>query len=321
MNNEKKNYEDGAYSSSNVKKGISAKKLFVAIAIVIVVIILLLSSIKIIPTGYTGVRITLGQIDTKTISPGLTLKIPFIQQIEKVNNKQTDITVYDRIWSETSERTALYYEGVVISYSICPEYSAWICGHVSNYTNSLVSNEIVASAIKTASKTLNSTDATNRGLIEPLAQQTLQDSLNAKYGAEIVRIHKLTVSNIDFEDTYNEAIAQKQNTQIRYEQQQIQNQLDLEAAQANAKIIETQAQAEANKKKIQAQAEADAKLISAQAEAEAIRIEAEAQTEANEKIDASLTDRVLKKYYYETWNGELPKYVADSETGVMLNVE
>ena len=136
----------------------------------------------IIPTGYTGVRVILGQVQDRASNNGLCWKIPFVENIKLVNNKQQDIEFGNKIWGETSDRTVISYSGVTVTYSISGEKSSWIYSHVSNYKDSLVSTTLVSSAIKTASKTLTDVDATNRGKMEPLAQETIQKSLDNKYG-------------------------------------------------------------------------------------------------------------------------------------------
>ena len=45
----------------------------------VLVLILLACSYTIIPTGYTGVRTTFGQIDSKTVQNGFNWKIPLVQ--------------------------------------------------------------------------------------------------------------------------------------------------------------------------------------------------------------------------------------------------
>lgn len=137
-------------------------------------------SFAIIPTGYTGVRITFGQIDNRTVQNGFNWKIPFVQSINQVNNKQQDISYTGQVWSETAERTVLYYEGITVTYTINPEKSAWIYANVSDYKKNLISDNLVASAIKSSSKELNSTDATNRGIIEPIAQEKIQELYQTK---------------------------------------------------------------------------------------------------------------------------------------------
>ena len=209
-------------------------------------ICVLSQSFAIIPTGYTGVRITFGQIDNRTVQNGFNWKIPFVQKISQVNNKQQDIAYTGQVWSETSERTILYYEGVTVTYTINSEKSAWIYANISDYKKNLISDSLVASAIKSSSKELNSTDATNRGIIEPLAQEKIQEALDQKYGDEVVFINKVVIANTDFEESYNQAIADKQTAQLTYEKQQIENKRQIEAAEAEAQVKTTQAKAEAD---------------------------------------------------------------------------
>lgn len=55
-----------------------------------------------------------------------------------------------------------------------------------------------------------------------------------------------------------------------------------------------------------AEAEAQAKIIAAEADAKALLIAAQAEAEANEKLAASIDDKILEKMYYDKWNGQLP---------------
>lgn len=263
----------------------------------------------IIPTGYTGVRTTFGQIDAASVPAGFSWKIPYVQSIEKVNNKQQDIEFTDKIWSESSERTALYFEKVIVTYQIKGDKSAWIYANVSDYRRTLVSPEIVASALKTASKQLNSTDVTNRGMIEPLAQQTLQTALDAKYGNSVVNITKVVVSNMDFEDSYNEAIADKQKAQLAYEKQKIENQKSVEKAQA-----------EADAKVKTAEGEAKASVTKANADAQVITTKADAQAKANKILAESVTDQLVRYNWIQKWNGAMPSTMLGSDTSTMINI-
>ena len=124
-------------------------------------VIIAANAFVVIPTGYSGVRTTFGQIDTTALQNGFNLKIPFIQSIKKVNNKQQDISFSGQVWSESSARTALYAEGVVVTYTINPDKSAWVYANVSSYEDGLVSSDIVASAFKTASKQFEDVDVTD----------------------------------------------------------------------------------------------------------------------------------------------------------------
>lgn len=60
------------------------------------------------------------------------------------------------------------------------------------------------------------------------------------------------------------------------------------------------------------------KLTTQQNENQRIISEAEAKAEANRILSESLTDEVLKKQYYEKWDGKLPTVMSDSN-GIIIN--
>ena len=108
---------------------------------------------------------------------------------------------------------------------------------------------------------------------------------------------------------------------ISFENPEIQQALDAKFASEQDLVIQqnkneanlAKAEAEAAAAVIAAEAEAQAQLKAAQAEieiakakAEALKIAATAEAEANKQIAESLTEEVLKKLYYEVWDGKLP---------------
>ena len=265
------------------KKGFG--KIVSIVVIAVLALIVISNSFAIIPTGYTGVRVTFGQISNSVVPNGINFKIPFVQEIQKVNNKQQDITFSDTISAETAERNEVFFSGVTVTYQINPSKSSWIYANVSDYKNNLVSENLVASALKGSSKSLMPTDVTNRNILEPLVKDNIQKSLDEKYGSEVVKVNKVVVTNATFDDEYNNKIAQKQQAQMAYETQQIENKTAVEKAEADAKV----------------------KLRNAQAEADALKVQAEAEAEANKLLEESLTPNVLKNATIEKWNGQLPK--------------
>ena len=261
-------------------------------------------SFVIIPSGYTGVKTTFGQIAEETLPNGFNWKTPFIESIEIVNNKQQDagFALKDsKIWGETSEKVPVYMADVTVTYQIDNEKSAWIYANVSDYKSQLISDAMVASALKDAAVQFTAEQVTVRSNIEPAAQKELQESLDNKYGQNVVHILKVVINNMDFEESYNEAINQKNLAAKQAEAQTIQNQIEIDKATKDA---ETQ--------RIAAEA---------QGEADAIRIKAEAEAEANRKLSESLTDNVLRNKLYDKWNGELPKVSNDSPPLVSIPLE
>lgn len=235
---------------------------------VIFVAFLLFQSVTIVPTGYTGVKTSFGQIQEATIQSGkLNFTIPFVQSIHTVSNKQQDKHIEAQIWGEASDKTPVYAADVIVTYQVLPEKSAWLYANVSD-TKNLVGDELVASAIKSAMAELGPNEVTNRTKIEPLAQQKLAESLNQKYGEGAVFINKVVINNMDFEEAYNTAIQQKS------------------IAQQNA--------------------DKQVAITNAEAEAQKTSIAADAQAEANRKIAESLSDTLIEYQKIQKWDGKLP---------------
>ena len=124
----------------------------------------------------------------------------------------------------------------------------------------------------------------------------------SRYGIQIIDVN---IENIDFTDTFTDAVEAKQVAQ--------QNKLTTQTEQEAAIIV---AQAEADKKVIAANAEAETAKIAADAEAYAVKIKAEAEAEANAEIAASLTDELIDYTKIITWNGQLPQVQMSGGEGV-----
>lgn len=301
--------EKDRWGDTVTRTHIHVGRIVVAAVLALFLLITVLSSFTIIPSGYTGVRTTFGQIDSSVVPNGFALKVPYVQNIQRVNNKQQEITFEDKIWGESSERTVVFMSDVVVTYRINPEYSAWIYANVTNYKQNALPQTLVASAMKASMVSLEAADVTNRSKIEPLAIQNLQDAIDRKYGGvRVITIVNVNVNNMDFEDSYNNAIAAKQVAQLEFEKRQIENETAINVANA-----------EAEQARIAAQAEADKQVIAAQAEAEAILKVANAQADANRELASSLTNTLIEYEKIKAWDGELPSVTgANALVGIDL---
>lgn len=266
------------------------KKIIIAIVVAVLAIVLLCASITIVPTGYTGVRKTFGQISETSVNSGINFKIPFVQTIKKVCNKQQDVTVNTEVWGEAADRTPVYASDIIVTYQVSAEHSARLVATVKNNIDDLIDAALVASAIKASTRELSVDEVTNRAKIEPLVLEKLQASLTQKYGESAVNILKVVINEMDFEEAYNAAIQAKSIAQQDAEKQAIENQKNIEKAEADKQVA----------------------IANAEAKAEAKRIAAEAEAEANKKISDSLNDKILESKFYDTWDGELPEVMGEN---------
>ena len=121
------------------------------------------------------------------------------------------------------------------------------------------------------------------------------EHLLENYGSDVVTILNVNINDMDFEESYQNAIAERQLAEQAYQKQAIENKTAVEKAEADKQVAITNAQA---------QAEAD--KITAEAQAEIVRIQAEAQAEANRKLSESITDKLVEYRKIEAWDGKMP---------------
>ena len=274
------------------------KKVLLVVVPLAVIAAVVINNVTIIPTGYTGVRVRFGQVQQQPVTSGrVIVTLPLVERIYTVNNKQQDYRISDQIWGETDDKTPVYASDVTVTYQIAADRSAWIYANVTNYMGGLVSEPLVASAVKSAMVELSPADVTNRARIEPLIQQKLIEALTEKYGPDTVSINKVVVGNMDFEQAYNDAIQAKSIAAQAQARATIENQTAIARAEADKKVA----------------------LLKAEAEAEQLRIAAQAQAEANQLIQDSLTPELIELKKVEAWDGKLPSVVG-SDTLLSLGL-
>lgn len=242
----------------------------------------------IVGTGYTGVRITFGQVDEISVSQGFNFKIPFVQTIVKVNNRQQDLEVVSdgsSIESTIVGKVPITISGVTVTYQINPDKASYVYSTVTDPDN-LLTYSIVSSAIKATTPGFDTDAVVVRSDVEGSIKETLQSYVDSKYGADILSVIQVTVGNISFTEEYNISVNEKNVAKQAAETQDIENKKNIDRANA----------------------EAEAKLISAQAE-----------KEANELLEKSITNNILMQQYLEKWNGELPT-VTGSDGSVMIDI-
>ena len=67
--------------------GVNPKKVAIISVIVFVIVVTIFSSFQIIESGEVGLKVRFGKIVDSSLNEGLNLKIPYIEQIKKVNIK------------------------------------------------------------------------------------------------------------------------------------------------------------------------------------------------------------------------------------------
>ena len=259
-------------------KVFTAKKrnaLVAAVIVVLLAVALLGGTFTIVDAGHTGVVVTLGKVKEGVLQEGIHAKIPFIQQVVKIDNRIRKLEVNTEAFSKDlqSVNTVLainYRVDTAKSYSIYKNIGA-------DYETVLVI-PAVNEVLKAITATYTAEESvTNRSLIS----DGLVSGLNEKLNDIGLYVTDVNIIDFDFSEAFITAIEEKQVAQ-----QQL----------------------------LKAETEKQTKITNAQADAEAVKIKADAEASANETISKSLTDNIIENKKIEKWNGELPRVEGGSGT-------
>ena len=280
------------------------KGLIILIALAVVGIAIYLTCTAQVPTGYTGILTTFGRVERYTLDAGFHFKSPF-QNVILMDNREQKTSFKTQSFSSDIQQVDI--DGS-INYSINTATAMTLYKEVgTSYFNTLIMPRLLENTKAVFSKYT----AENLVAARESLSKTIRDQLATEMERYGINIISVSIENIDFTDSFTDAVEQKQVAAQR------KLQAEIEEAQ---KTMEAQQQAE--RQRITAEAEAAVKKIEADAAAYATRVQAEAEAEANQKIAASLTQNLIQWKQASTWDGALPTYVSGdgSTTLPILNL-
>ena len=229
------------------------------IAIVVILVLFLgLNSFDTVPVGSTGILLTFGKVeDGKTLSEGLHLKIPFVQQIVSMDNRVKKLELNTQAFSKDIQ---------TVSATLAVNYRLQATKSFSIYKTAGTQYEqnIIVPATHEVLKSVCA-QYTAEELISKRAESSdkMRIELDAKLSDMGFTITDFNIIDFDFSNEFINAVESKQ-------------------------VAIKQAEAEAEKLRIQAEAEANAVKLAA--EAEAYRLENISKHLSGEIIEKALVD-------------------------------
>lgn len=242
-----------------------------------------------VPTGHVGIITSFGRVEeTATLDAGFHFKGP-TQRIIPMDLRQRKWTYTLSAFSSDIQQVDII---CAVTFNINKDSAIDLYKDVgTSYSEILVHPRVSERTKSTFSKysaenLVSERDALSTKICENLRAEMLV------YGINIISV---SIEDIDFTDAFTDAVEAKQvaeQTMLRVQTEQTQ-QINVERAEAERRIIAAQANAEV------AQTNADAAAYT-------IRVQAEAQAEANQVIAASLTNELINYQKINKWNGTVP---------------
>ncbi len=279
-----------------------AKHGIVVVIIIVVLGLLLANSFARVPVGSTGILLTLGKVqDGVTLSEGLHMHIPFIQEIVSLDNRVQKLELNTEAFSKDIQTVSAK---LAVNYRLRPESSFSV---YKSYGTAFEQN-IIVPATHEALKSV-SAQYTAEELISKRAESSdkMRDELDAKLTGMGITVTDFNIIDFDFSDDFINAVEAKQVAEQVRKKAATENETAIAQAEREKQVAIKQAEAAAEKVRIEAEAKANAVKLAA--EAEAFRLES---------INKNLTDETIQNTLAERWDGKLPTVMGGS--GTIMNL-
>lgn len=231
------------------------------------------------------------------IEPGLSFKIPLIETV-KLISVQSNATTYQGLQAYSKDQQTATLN-VSVSWHVVPAEVGKVYMQyqdLDGLVSRLISRQ-VPTQVENVFGQYNAVSAVqNRGKFVADVTKAIRDSVTGP-----VVIDGVQVENIDFSDDYERSIALRMKAEVEVKTREQM----LATEQVEAQIVVTRAQAEADSKVAQAKADAEATRLRGNAEADAIKAKTLALSSNPALIELTKAER---------WDGKLPTTVLPNGT-------
>ena len=207
------------------------KKLIILGVILLFIIVTVLCSFQTIQSGEVGLRVRFGKIIDSNLKEGFNLKIPYVEDIVKVNIKVQKVEL------ETSSASRDLQDidtRIAVNYRVEADKASSLYKTVGNSYEKTVLEPVIEESVKsviskyTAEETITKRPEVSRECLEVLSEKV------EKYG---IIIDNFNIINLSFSDEYSKAIEEKQVAEQR---------LATARLESEAKLVEAEATKKAN---------------------------------------------------------------------------
>lgn len=268
--------KDGGSQKKNVK--------YVVIALVLLfAAIVLFNGFSIVEEGYVGVKYRFGKIVRDDLSAGLNFKIPFVEEIVKVDIREQVYAISTDAYTSDTQSV----KPIELKLNYCYD-SSKLSNIIRNIGVANVEAKLLVPNVQKIAK-----DAIGKVKAEQLVQsravvtEEIQNALTEILEKDGIIVTAFAIENIYFDSAFEEAIQAK----VIAEQDALKMENKTKEKEEEAKQV-----------LIAAQAEADSKKVAAEAEAEAIKLIQQQLANSPNYVDYLKVER---------WNGQLPQVVSD----------
>ncbi len=283
----KQNFTGNPFGAADMKRVGSGKKVGKILLIAVVVLFaatIALGAFTTVDEGHVGVRYQFGRIVEDDIPPGLVFKIPYVQQIVKVDVREQTYELITNAYTKDTQTV----ENLIIKLNYSYDESA-LSDIIRNVGIQNVESKLIIPQLQSVVKNeIGQYRAEELIQNRAKVQSTIEEKMSESLSQGGILVNNLAIEDIDFEDGFEEAVRAK--VVAEQEALKMQNKTKEKEEMARQTVIEAEAEAESQK-------------IQADAQAYAIRTVQQELQNSPEYIEL---EKVKK------WDGKLPQAMGDS---------
>lgn len=260
-----------------------------------------------VPVGYEGVIFNMsGGVQEETLGQGWHIVAPTKKiKLFTVGNEQLVLTKDDREGSESDDSFKVATSddaSLAVSFQMSYRFIPAKLTDTYKKFKGLDGTDIVENRVKTVLKSKISEVTTNYSMMDIYSgnRAKINDELTRYLNKEFGEEFGIEVIDASIIDTHPD---DKLKAAINNRVEALQKKQQAKAEQETAKV------------------EAETALIKAQNAAEVKIKKAEGEKKANDLLDKSLSDKVLRQQWIEKWNGKMPTYYGSNGTDLILDAQ
>ncbi|ACO03526.1 MAG TPA: prohibitin family protein [Persephonella sp.] len=218
-------------------------KIFPVIFVFLILLFLLANPFVIIPSGYVGVKLTLGKADKEELHPGLNIVIPIVQKVVKmsVRTHSYDLRGANSINSLSKDGLTINTELTVL-YKIMSDKAAEIYIEYGLEYEDKIIKPVIRSAVRDVIAKLDSSQVyQERDVIQKKLMEKVSKELEKRY----ILLDEILIRDIKLPKRVVEAIEQKRRAYEEAEKMKFL--VEKEKLEAERKRVEAKGIADANK--------------------------------------------------------------------------
>lgn len=230
-------------TNQNVKRNNSLKGIITTAVVVVLLLIVGANSFAQVEYGHVGLYKTFGKLNSNILSPGIHLKVPFIQTVIQVN---TQVTKAETDTTASSKDLQPVSTHVAVNYSVNKDSAYNLMNNIGGNFDNIIINPAVQEIVKEVTARYQAEELiAKRDIVAGEISEHLTNRL-AKYD---LIVNEINIVNFKFSEAFNQSIEAKQVAQ----QQALKASNDLKRVEIEAKQKIAQAQAEAESLKLKKQ--------------------------------------------------------------------